>query len=137
MSDFREREERMIADKIFRMSDAGIHEHQWTNVDPELFENGLRRCITCRTITEDPDYTPTTDEIRRACWDESSSPDVAYAQFDRWLAEHDRDMKEAGWDEGYQVGYRHGASGEWVYENPNPYTEIHGRSAATDAPPPA
>lgn len=57
------------------------------------------------------DYIPTTEEMRRfyaleMAWQEG--PDEAYAQFDRWLEDHDRQVAakayEKGWDDGYKEG---------------------------------
>lgn len=45
------------------------------------------------------DYTPSTDEVRLVS---TQLDDVMMVStFDRWLAEHDRQVAEAAWDEGF------------------------------------
>ena len=57
------------------------------------------------------DYTPTTEEVRNRYLSEVFTEDEA--EFDRWLAEHDRVVKSKAWAEGF-------AEGKWVS---NPYRE--------------
>lgn len=49
------------------------------------------------------EYTPTTGNVRSvyAYGGAGQSEDRRRAQFDRWLAAHDRAVKAEGWDEGY------------------------------------
>lgn len=52
------------------------------------------------------DYTPSTRAVRRAYVSgrvhrKEQMPMAAKAAFDRWLAEHDRQVAEAAWDECY------------------------------------
>jgi len=44
------------------------------------------------------DYTPTTEEIRNRYLSEVFPEDEA--EFDRWLAEHDRQVAEKAWGQG-------------------------------------
>lgn len=52
------------------------------------------------------DYTPTTEEVRDtyegvyACGCCAMPDEESLAQFDRWLAEHGRQVAEKAWDEG-------------------------------------
>lgn len=72
--------------------------------------------------------------------------DMAVADFDEWLAEHDRRVKADAWAEGVSAAMAERGDcleqrpdGTWI--NPkNPYRDVpslHGGSAATDAPSPA
>ena len=72
------------------------------------------------------DYTPTTEDIRRYfpsepstwVWLDSEWRPMDRELFDRWLAEHDREVKAEAWDEGYSVDRRFNAP------TPNPYREV-------------
>ena len=78
------------------------------------------------------DYTPTTDEVREA-WltaeyeerDWSTSDDDLRAEFDRWLAEHDRKVAERAWYEGWDASERFGYPIDGVDSETykNPYTK--------------
>ena len=60
------------------------------------------------------DYTPATEQVANVyatAWNDATDPaDVpevmrhARAEFDRWLAEHDRQTAERAWAMGYQEG---------------------------------
>ena len=64
-------------------------------------------------------YTPTTEDVREAYgWSGHDSyielnRISRREEFDRWLAEHDRQVAERAWDEGHLV---HGADG-WPRED--------------------
>lgn len=71
-------------------------------------------------MTTQSDYTPDTEEVRedftcavyegissrRAVEDANFEWDRRAAQFDRWLAEHDRQIAEAAWDKGVSQGVK-------------------------------
>ena len=69
------------------------------------------------------EYTPTTQQVRRYwqyganAWSAASADDrdpVGQrfgAQFDRWLAAHDAEVKAEAWDEGYSAGNNTGLCG--------------------------
>lgn len=62
------------------------------------------------------EYTPTTEEVRDSYdyqFTLGMSDISRIAEFDRWLAEHDRVVKSKAWAEGF-------AEGQWVS---NPYRE--------------
>lgn len=56
------------------------------------------------------EYTPTTEEVRHR-YGRDTADDVgmfevkAHAEFDRWLAERDRQVAERAWAEGYRQGW--------------------------------
>ena len=62
------------------------------------------------------DFTPTTEDVR-LIWIISRTGCKARAEFNRWLAEHDREVAEKAWDEGYDY-----AEGEDGPRFENPYT---------------
>ena len=66
------------------------------------------------------DYTPTTLEVRESyTYFRGTIPTVEHAaEFDRWLAEHDREVAEKAWDEGYDYA----TNGKWG-PGENPYDE--------------
>lgn len=88
------------------------------------------------------DYTPTTERVRQR-WLEAYEyerdmpgkirvryPDEVLAQFDCWLAEHDRQVAERAWDEGFDAGRDDlGAAAVAIEhgEDENPYRK-NGRS---------
>lgn len=47
------------------------------------------------------EYTPTTQDVRVAVFQQTGDD----AAFYRWLAEHDRELSERRWDEGFDAGY--------------------------------
>lgn len=67
-------------------------------------------------------YTPNTEEIKEA-WnrrydgEHTSAPRAERekydAEFDRWLAEHDREVKAQARDEGYNAGWDDGRNAGW------------------------
>lgn len=63
-------------------------------------------------------YTPGLKHVRRAATDFGTpiTPD----EFDRWLEEHDREVAERAWDEGWDKAERFGYPSEdpEFYENP-------------------
>lgn len=61
------------------------------------------------------DFTPTTEDVR-LIWIVSQTGCTARAEFDRWLAEHDREVAEKAWDEGYDYA----TNGKWG-PGENPY----------------
>lgn len=73
------------------------------------------------------EYTPITEEVRDS-YDYQFTlgmNDISrIAEFDRWLAEHDREVKADAWDEGFAEGLGDGCSCDgclkWVS---NPYRE--------------
>lgn len=72
----------------------------------------------------DNEYTPTTKQVREAWgyWrhDPGVLPeDVAFAEFDRWLAQ----VKADAWREGYIDGRRQDAEGDDGPRFTNPYHE--------------
>lgn len=77
------------------------------------------------------EYTPSTEEVREAYAHEADSiGEVQYrpenhAEFDRWLAEHDRAVAANAWDEGFTSGQvdmlRHEVSTPEDPCTPNPY----------------
>jgi hypothetical protein len=72
------------------------------------------------------DYIPTTEQIADA-WHFASrdypfKSRVKRAEFNRWLAEHDREVAAGAWDEGYYRGVR---DSELVMEPAdNPYCRL-------------
>lgn len=58
------------------------------------------------------DYTPTTEEVRKAWADWVTSDWLATEQFDRWLAEVRADI----WDEGFSAQL-------WSEQSRNPYRQ--------------
>lgn len=83
-------------------------------------------------------YTPTDEEMRAFCTAERldgphlsgfPTPTVgeAEAEFDRWLAEHDRQVAERAWGEGQKAGllradFEYGAIG-YQHVKGNPYAK--------------
>jgi len=79
------------------------------------------------------DYTPTTEEVRHGyvgkqavCvnhgdWITKDQWTEFGAEFDRWLAERDRQKQAQAWDEGYVCGYRDGYGDD--LDTPNPYRQ--------------
>ena len=70
--------------------------------------------------------TPTTEDVR-FIWIVSQTGCTARAEFDAWLAEHDREVAEKAWDEGAVFGVRdqHGTVDTYIrdaIERHNPYT---------------
>lgn len=51
-------------------------------------------------------YTPTAREVRAAFGAIfiESRREQAYAEFDAWLSEHDRQVAERAWDSGFSAG---------------------------------
>lgn len=48
--------------------------------------------------------------------------EAVYAEFDEWLAEHDREISERVWDEACDAGIKHDHnSGLIWFDNNNPY----------------
>ena len=47
------------------------------------------------------DFTPTTEDVR-LIWIVSQTGCTARAEFDRWLAAHDRETAARAWDEGFE-----------------------------------
>lgn len=75
------------------------------------------------------DYTPTTDEVREAWADSRWDPfgerkwsDHA-AEFDRFLAAHDREVAARAWDEGAEAGRLNTYEHRPGREMRNPYRE--------------
>lgn len=76
-------------------------------------------------------YTPSTDEVRgvyvasnfRSCF-ESSGPTQAkkewVAEFDRWLAAHDAEVRAEAWDEGFTSGGYWGDPNMPTHRDPQP-----------------
>ena len=68
------------------------------------------------------DYTPATEEVRWGYADRNlpSRDEQGEAEFDRWLAEHDRVVAASAWDEGAKS-----ASPDWYWhddgKSENPY----------------
>ena len=72
----------------------------------------------------DNEYTPTTEQVREAWRTARHDPgvlpdDVAFAEFDRWLAQ----VKADAWHEGYNDGRRQDAEGDDGPQFTNPYHE--------------
>jgi len=82
------------------------------------------------------DYTPTTEDVRDAYREQSDGCDFPKHQdyidykasgggegeFDRWLAEHDRQVAERAWEKGAIAGHRAAVLPEPLA--PNPYQAI-------------
>lgn len=75
-------------------------------------------------------YTPTTEEVRaRYSADEfgnSAGLSDPCPEFDRWLAEHDRQVKAEAWEEGWDAGLQHwwhGLPMHGEHKTDNPYRE--------------
>lgn len=69
------------------------------------------------------DYIPSLAQVRRSYdgqWDVASphGPEAA-SEFDRWLAEHDRRIAEAAWEQGRIAGGGK-QPGHWENDNPRP-----------------
>lgn|GEM_PF-6718408 len=58
------------------------------------------------------DYTPTTDEVRGSYSRMSRHANTEHAEFDRWLAAHDRAIRALAWDKGFRDGLRQGVGGD-------------------------
>lgn len=80
----------------------------------------------------DDEYTPTTENVRNtyAYIGQGFAPStrknraLAEAEFDRWLAEHDRQIAENAWDEGYSAGASDVFEQRWDDRlTPNPFRE--------------
>lgn len=79
------------------------------------------------------DYTPTTGIVKGAYMihkfqHEHVELEGSAAEFDRWLAEHDRKVRAEAWDEGYQAGvHDERIAAGWDYPatpgRANPYKE--------------
>lgn len=85
------------------------------------------------------EYTPTTEQVRKAyksgawlradvqesAWKPGVYASRYYAEFDRWLAAHDRQVRAEAWDEGYSTGLDY--MSQWLDgdedEPENPYRE--------------
>lgn len=76
------------------------------------------------------DTTPTTEEVRdfvTQIYGNDSSLARARAEaiglwFDNWLAEHDRELSEERWEEGYAAGDADAQHYETRLDTHNPYT---------------
>ncbi len=53
------------------------------------------------------DWTPSTEQVRsHYVFNQSNQWDPERGEaFDRWLTEHDRQVAERAWDEGYNAGH--------------------------------
>ena len=71
------------------------------------------------------DYTPTTEEVETHWADVGFAGDRA--SFRRWLADHDRQVAEKAWDEGFSAGFYDPLAGGFSDASEskatNPYTE--------------
>jgi hypothetical protein len=74
------------------------------------------------------DYTPDADDVRESYGDPARSFALnadKLAEFDRWLAAHDREVSEKAWEEGWWA-CEEAHDGSTVSANPkyhvNPYT---------------
>lgn len=70
------------------------------------------------------EYTPTTEDVRE--WYADSVDRLGgEAEFDRWLAAHDRETAARAWDEGYRQGRSDQADHSMYHEThtANPYRE--------------
>ena len=58
-------------------------------------------------MSDPTEYTPTTEEVRGEYvgLDTLDRGYLAEAEFDRWLVEHDRQVSEKAWDEGWREHY--------------------------------
>ncbi|UXO93877.1 hypothetical protein Pan2_58 [Pseudanabaena phage Pan2] len=95
------------------------------------------------------EYTPTTEEVREAfvshgesawfptadSYDEWKDAGGAEGEFDRWLAERDRQVAERAWDEGARHVYEGGKCSFARDGDPCPYNPYRKESTA-DWPPP-
>lgn len=82
-------------------------------------------------------YIPHDDDVEMAYihgasqdYPVAARADALRAEFDRWLAKHDRDVKAEAWDEGWDAGegeaYEHEARLQWSMPHTcakNPYRE--------------
>ena len=75
---------------------------------------------------------PTTDQVRldyvHAYPSTPEGREIAGAEFDRWLAEHDRQVAERAWDEGarwaaVECGAVDNERQAWIAPGDNPYTK--------------
>lgn len=64
------------------------------------------------------DYIPTTGEIRLLMQSSNIAFEVPPEGFDRWLAEHDRQVAERVWDETYSVALSDISENAGVTYNP-------------------
>ena len=77
------------------------------------------------------EQTPTTEDVRLVYGPDSTGmlQDGTVAAFDRRLADHDREVAEKAWDEGFEAGWAEcddpGAfvNDVWDAKTPNPYRE--------------
>lgn len=69
------------------------------------------------------DYTPTTEEVRERYandeWDVENEAVARLADFNRWLEEHDRQVAEEAYDEGFANGVDYHE--DTIYAPLNPY----------------
>lgn len=63
------------------------------------------------------EYVPTTEQVRET-YAALCKTEAAADEFDRWLAEHDRESAEKAWDEGYDYA----SDGKWG-PGENPYRD--------------
>lgn len=77
------------------------------------------------------EYTPTTDEVReryaaaRYYLDNEDHLTESGREFDRWLAEHDRQVAERAWAKGFDSGYKEAGAGPHEDFSMNPYRKEH------------
>ena len=74
------------------------------------------------------EYVPTTEQARET-YAALCKTEAAADEFDRWIAAHDREVREKAWDEGFEAGWAEcddpGAfvNDVWDAKTPNPYRE--------------
>lgn len=70
------------------------------------------------------DFTPTTEQVRALYVHDASAPGQVERgeEFDRWLAEHDRETAERAWRDGLHAGIEHERyAGDFDPEPSNPH----------------
>lgn len=77
------------------------------------------------------EFTPTTEDVRERYWlatvNDTDFPGAEgaasrlRAEFDRWLAQHDAEVKAEAWDEGAQAARNEDFLADDFVETPNPY----------------
>lgn len=90
----------------------------------EVPYDGMAEHIARAEAMSADEYTPSTASVR-ARWSVGCLDGIpaGLAEFDRWLAQHDREVKAAAWDEGYSHLFDAGRASDLtvVSLDDNPY----------------
>ena len=72
------------------------------------------------------EYAPTTEEIKQYATEDYGQCGLFPEEFDRWLAEHDRQVAERAWNEGYDEWAKAPAGDQPLRDNPYRAGEMEG-----------